>query len=121
MKPMPDYKLIGERIRELRLNLKLTQEHLAEKVHIGVQHMSKIENGNTKLSLPCLIAIANALRTTVDYLLSDSVEVSQTEMILHADSFFSDCTSAEIYVLTQTLNTLKRSLRLKGMSDKKEY
>ncbi len=119
MKHMPDYKLIGERIKERRLALKLTQEYLAEEAGIGIQHMSKIENGNTKLSLPCLIAVANALQTTVNHLLSDSVAASKPDMVLHADSIFADCTSAEIYVITQTINTLKKSMRTKGLSDKK--
>jgi len=66
MEHMPDYTLIGKRIRERRLALKLTQERIAEAADVGIQHMSKIENGHTKLSLPCLIAIANALQTTVD-------------------------------------------------------
>jgi len=95
MEFMPNYRLIGVRIKKRRLALKLTQESLAEKTGIGIQHMSKIENGNTKLSLPCLIALANALHTTVD----------------------SDCTPSEIYVLTQTINTLKWSMRTKGLSD----
>jgi transcriptional regulator with XRE-family HTH domain len=118
MMPMPDYNLIGERIRERRLTLKLTQESLAEQAGIGIQHMSKIENGNTKLSLPCLISIANALKTTVNHLLSDSVTASRPEMVLNADSIFSDCTPSEIYVIMQTINTLKKSMRSKGLSDK---
>ena len=116
---MPDYKLIGKRIKSCRLALNLPQEKLAEAGGIGIQHLSKIENGNTKLSLPCLIALANALQTTVDHLLMDSIAVSKPEVVQDADSVFSDCTQAEIYVLTQTVNTLKRSLRSKGLSDKK--
>ena len=115
---MPDYKLIGERIKARRLALKSTQETLAESAGIGIQHMSKIENGNTKLSLPCLIAIANALQTTVDNLLMDNIVASKSAVIEHADSIFADCTSEEIYVITQTVNALKRSIREKGFSDK---
>jgi len=118
MEHMPDYTLIGKRIRERRLLLKLTQERLAETADIGIQHMSKIENGHTKLSLPCLIAVANALHTTVDHLLMDSVNVSKTDVTRDAESVFSDCTPSEIFVLTQTLKVLKQSLRSRGLSDK---
>ena len=118
MEHMPDYTLIGKRIRERRLVLKLTQERLAEAADVGIQHMSKIENGHTKLSLPCLIAIANALHTTVDHLLMDNITVSQSDVSRDAESVFADCTPSETYVLTQTLNTLKQSLRSRGLSDK---
>jgi len=51
-----EYKLIGLRIKERRLQMKLTQEILSESVGIGVQHLSKIENGKAPLSLTCLVA-----------------------------------------------------------------
>ncbi len=115
---MPNYSLIGKRIKENRLALKLTQETLAESAGIGIQHMSKIENGHTKLSLPCIISLANALQTTVDHLLMDSVDASKPDVLRNADSVFSDCTPSESYVLTQTVNALKQSLRSQGLSDK---
>ena len=118
MEYMPDYTMIGKRIKERRLNLKLTQERLAEAAEIGIQHMSKIENGHTKLSLPCLMALANALKTTVDHLLMDSIDVSKSDVIKAAESVFSDCTQSEVFVLTQTINTLKQSLRARGLSDR---
>ena len=117
MKHMPDYYLIGKRIKERRLHLKLTQEMLAESAGIGIQHISKIENGNTKLSLPCLIALANALNTTVDYLLMDNIMVSEANVVQDAESIFSGCTPSEIFVIKQTIDTLKQSLRKKGLSD----
>ncbi|MDR0292868.1 MAG: helix-turn-helix transcriptional regulator [Oscillospiraceae bacterium] len=118
MEYMPDYGLIGRRIKERRLALKLTQETLAEAAEISIQHMSKIENGHTKLSLPCLIALANALQTTVDHLLMDSMGASKPDVIRDAESIFADCTPSEVFVLTQTVNALKQSLRVRGLSDK---
>ena len=118
MERMPNYALIGKRIKEHRLSLKLTQERLAEAADIGIQHISKIENGHTKLSLPCIIAIANALQTTVDHLLMDSMDVSKPKIIYEADSVFADCTPAEIYVMTQVINTLKKCLKSQYLPSK---
>jgi len=115
---MPDYTLIGQRIRDRRLALKLTQETLAEAADISIQHMSKIENGRTKLSLPCVIALANALKTTVDRLLMDSVDVSEPDIVRDAESVFADCTPSEIFVITQTVNALKQSLRARKQDGK---
>jgi transcriptional regulator with XRE-family HTH domain len=115
---MPDYNLIGRRIKERRRALKQTQENLAEAAGIGIQHMSKTENGRTKLSLPCLIALANALNVTVDYLLMDNIRLSKHDVILDAESVFSDCTPSEIFIIKQTLTVLKHSLREKGLPDR---
>jgi transcriptional regulator with XRE-family HTH domain len=113
MKYLLDYRLIGLRVRERRLALKLTQETLAESAGIGIQHMSKIENGKTKLSLPCLVSLANALETTVDKFLIDNITVTTQIATAEADAVFADCTPAEIYIITQTINTLKKSMRSK--------
>lgn len=49
---MMDYYAIGQRIRKIRKAHKLSQETLSERIGISVTHMSHIETGNTKLSLP---------------------------------------------------------------------
>ena len=112
MELMPDYKMIGLRIKEQRLKKRLTQEVLAESASISIQHMSKIETGHTKLSLPSLIAIANALDTTVDHLLMDSVVAeAETHLLKEVAAVYADCSPAEIYILTETSKTIKRSIR----------
>jgi transcriptional regulator with XRE-family HTH domain len=111
---MPDYIVIGKRIREGRLSKKMTQEILAESAGVGTQHINKIENGSTKLSLPCLIAIANALNTTVDHLLMDSVQASKPDLACDAQTIFADCSATEIYILSETIRALKKALRRKG-------
>ena len=113
----PDYKQVGVRIREHRLALKLTQEKLAEKADIGLQHMNKIENGHTKPSLPCIISLANALGTTVDNLLMDNVKALQPLIEAEVAAMLKDCTPSEIYVITQTIATLKQSMRARRLVD----
>ena len=68
-----DYKMLGLKIKEIRINRSLTQDNLAEMVS---WHISNIENNHTKVSLNVLLAIANALNTSIDYLLSDQYENS---------------------------------------------
>ena len=63
---------IGQRIRRYRKACGLSQEALAQKVGISVTHMSHIETGNTKLSLPVLAKIAEELSVGTDALLSDA-------------------------------------------------
>ena len=73
MKKEVDYKVLGARIKEVRLNRGLTQDNLAEMVGCNTSHISNIENSYTKLSLNVLLAIANSLDTSVDYLLCNQV------------------------------------------------
>ena len=68
-----DYKKLGERIREERRRLNLTQAQLAEAVDISNTYMGAIERGERSLTLDTLVRLVNRLGVTVDYLLSDSV------------------------------------------------
>lgn len=66
-----DYYKIGQKIRKYRKAQSLSQESLAEKVGISVTHMSHIETGNTKLSLPVLVDLSTVLGVQTDDLLKD--------------------------------------------------
>ncbi len=65
---------LGSRIRTVRQSRGITQEQLAEKVDISTNFMSLIENGRN-MSVETLVKIASALGVTVDYLLSDTIEI----------------------------------------------
>jgi transcriptional regulator with XRE-family HTH domain len=66
-----DFKAIGQRIREVRTQQKLTQEYVASIANVNVSHISNIETGKIGISLTLLVAVSNALNTTVDYLLQN--------------------------------------------------
>lgn len=68
-----NYKRLGERIREERKRLNLTQAQLAEAIDISDTYMGAIERGERSLTLDTLVRLVNRLGVTVDYLLSDSV------------------------------------------------
>lgn len=69
-----DYAKLGSKIKEIRISRGLTQDTLAELVSCNTSHISNIENNHTKVSLNVLLAIANALNTSIDYLLSNQYE-----------------------------------------------
>ena len=76
-----DYYAIGQRIRKIRKAHGLSQEELAEKVGISTTHMSHIETGNTKLSLPVFVELAEALDIRTDEMLSDGEFASRSAAI----------------------------------------
>lgn len=77
-----NYLSMGNRIREERLKLNLTQEQLAENVHVSSAYIGQIERGERSVSLDVLLEIVNALGVTVDYLLADSYTGRYTDSII---------------------------------------
>lgn len=76
-----DYKAIGQNIREYRRKSGLNQKELAELVNLSPQHISHIEAGHTKLSLPTLVVIANALSTDCNSLLGKTLTGAQDKLM----------------------------------------
>lgn len=76
-----DYKRLGERIRQERLRLNLTQAQLAEAIDISDTYMGAIERGERSLTLDTLVRLVNRLGVTIDYLLADSVSDSDTNIL----------------------------------------
>ena len=62
-------KEFGNRISMLRKLQNLTQDELAERIHVSKDHISRIERGIRACSLESLIDLAQELHTSTDYLL----------------------------------------------------
>jgi transcriptional regulator with XRE-family HTH domain len=77
-----DYMRLGQRVREERLKLNLTQAQLAEAVDISDTYVGQIERGERSLTLDTLVRVVNRLGVSIDYLLKDSV-VTSDESILN--------------------------------------
>jgi transcriptional regulator with XRE-family HTH domain len=58
---MNNLKILGERIRIVRLTAKLSQKELAAKTNLSVVTIGSIERGNANVSINNLNAIADAL------------------------------------------------------------
>ena len=55
-------KRVGQRIRELRRALHVTQEDLAAKADMSAKHLGEIERGKENLSLDYLARLAQSLK-----------------------------------------------------------
>ena len=64
---------MGDRIREARKKLDLTQEQLAEKLDVTFTYISSIERGLKLPSMPLFIKLVEVLDVSADYLLRDTV------------------------------------------------
>lgn len=62
---MKEQKLFGLRIKEVRMNRKLSQEKLAEKADLNTKYMSRIETGAQFPSFAVIKKLANVLKVEV--------------------------------------------------------
>lgn len=76
-----DYDALGRRLRQERHKMNWTQEKLAERIEVSDAYIGQIERGERSLSLETLVKLANQLGVTVDYLLHDSIDVSDDQFI----------------------------------------
>ena len=105
-----DYYKVGQRIRKFRKACHLSQEQLAEKVGISTTHMSHIETGNTKLSLPVLVDIADVLCVQTDELLYDIPKNGKVLIKEEIEGILDSCTLQDMYILEDVMRAVKISL-----------
>ncbi len=81
MVPEIDYSKIGKRIRNARLEKGLSQAELGALIGCSNNHMSHVEVGQTKVSLPMLLKVAFILEKDINYFLLDTPYASKYCMI----------------------------------------
>ena len=95
-----NFILLGKRIREERQALRLTLEQLAEKINKTGNYLGQIERGDRKLSLETLVDISNALKVSIDYLLTDNIRISDNNIIREIDSIINTAdTKSQRFIL----------------------
>ena len=104
-----DYYAIGQRIRKIRKARGISQEKLAEMVDISTTHMSHIETGNTKLSLPVFVDIATALDVQADALLYDEPTGGVTSAIHEITAILEGCNANKARAITEIVKAAKQS------------
>lgn len=105
-----DYYDIGQRIRAFRRERKLSQEQLAEKVWISTTHMSHIENGSTKLSLPVLVDLAAALDVSANELLSGQSSQGRSAGYEQVKEILDSCSEKQLKIITEIIKSTKAAL-----------
>ena len=105
-----DYSAIGKHIRAERKRLGLSQEELAEMVNISAVHMSHIETGNTKLSLPVFLDIAQVLEVSTDELLGESGYESSSKALSEIAAVLECCSAKEAKVIAEIVKSAKMSM-----------
>lgn len=108
-----DYISIGNRIKEIRTDKGWTQAKLAEKSGVEPSNISHIERAATKLSLPTLVNIANALGVTLDEIAYGSLVKNAHISVKMIDDILADCSHEELKSLAEVIRATKNVLRNK--------
>lgn len=81
-----NYSIIGMRLKQARINKKITQEKLAEMLDVSVAYISRIERGSTEISLKRLAQTCGLLDVTLGNIL-DGISPNSSSYL---DTAFSD-------------------------------
>ena len=71
----PDDQYLGERVREARLSLGMTQTELAELLGVSYQQVQKYESGGSRISGARVGLLVSALRRPVEFFFPNLTEI----------------------------------------------
>lgn len=122
------HKVIGERIKALRLRENMTQEELAEKVNLHPSYVGILERGERNPSLKSLVKIAAVFNINPDYFLDTGKRIRLPNPVpahyfeirdMLADKSEDDVKFA-LSLLKQILNKLEGKGRAKSRAKRKK-
>ena len=105
--PEIDYVKIGQRIRAARLEKGYSQADLGALVGCSNNHMSHVEVGQTKVSLPMLLKLAYVLDKNFDYFLLDT-PYAKCESIINSEiaNKLNQCSATTLITVSRILDAL---------------
>lgn len=86
-----DYKLIGSRLKQARLNNKYTQESLSEILDVSVAFLSRVERGSLDISLKRLSQMCKILGVTEGDILNGASTTSRNYLNSDLSTLLKDC------------------------------
>lgn len=102
-----DYNLIGARVQRIRKTRGITQEKLAEELHVSVGYVSQIERGITKANLEMLSSICYVLECDLCELLGGTVREQTTYLDEEIYSKFQHLTTKQKQVAVRIIDAVK--------------
>ncbi len=101
-----DYIIIGERLKKARTDKKLTQEKLAEKLDVSIAFLSRIERGNSHISLKRLSEVCDILGVTEGYILNGASSKSENYLTSEFNDILNNVSPEKqklIYKIAKTI------------------
>lgn len=101
-----DYKKMGNRIKSARKKKKITQEQLAEMTGLSNNYISNIERNCSIPSIDTLLKICNSLGITPDFVLLDSIYISNEYLKDEIAQKLNKCNNKNIRLVSKFCDLL---------------
>ena len=98
-----NYKILGERVRQYRKEMQLTQEELAVKIGMSASFLGHIERGTRILSVDTLVSLCHVLGCTPNDLLSAEIDVTAHDLPENLQAFWQE-------ILQSTVDLMRKHL-----------
>ena len=106
-----NYKALGKRIQQRRLQLGLSQNAASEKLELSTSFFSRVERGEKVASLETIIKIANFFGFSLDFLFQDSTKKDASEKLqAELSQIFTGKTPEQIERLLLWLKMLSENI-----------
>lgn len=112
----------NEKIKTLRKGSSMSQQELAEKLHIHVTHLSKMENGHLSPSIDIVQRLMKVFAVSADQLLNDdenSVVDIQNHEFNEQLALINQLDEDEKNALIKIINSMLTKKRMKDLLDGK--
>lgn len=101
-----DYVIIGQRLKNARLEAKLTQQELAEKMNLSVAFISRIERGSSHVNLKRLTEFCNILGVSEGDILNGVSNAAENYLTAEFSEILDKCSPKKqklIYKLSKLI------------------
>ena len=101
---------IGARLKQARLERKLTQPQLAEMAGISVSFLSNLETGRQAMNVLTLVSLLDKLNISADWLLNNSTDSANHSAALEIEKELISCTPKERDAILRLVLTMKDTI-----------
>ena len=112
-----DLKLVGSRIKAVRISRGMSQADLAVEASVSLPLISNIERGKPGMQLETFVKVAEALQVSADYLLRP--DVPEVKAIYQGEfaELLEDCSASEMETILKIVREVKASMHKKQNND----
>ncbi|MCI8404445.1 MAG: helix-turn-helix transcriptional regulator [Clostridia bacterium] len=103
-----DFRIVGNRIQKYRLENKLTQDELADRINSSQTYLSEVEAGKHRLFFDTVVSITQALNISVDKLIADFDDSNNESNLQEILNEIRGMSAKQLELLRDNINTLKK-------------
>ena len=105
---MFDQKLLGNRIRSLRIQKALSQEKLSELAELNGKYLGEVERGSANISIVNLAKLADALDVPLLSLLAAKHERPRRELVSELHKLIDRTDDAQLKIIYRVIEAVTR-------------